>query len=66
MCSKVHCIALLTNLQMPQLSTVRGVHKSLFLLSFSVRRFFVIIVAMLHVLWIVHVQAMLVVMLCTC
>ena len=66
MCSKVHCIALLTNLHMPQLSAVRGVHEPLFLLSCSVRRFYVIIVAMLHVLWTVHVQAMVVVMLWTC
>ena len=44
MCSKVHCIALLTNLHMPQLSAVRGVHKPRFLLSCSVRRFYVIIV----------------------
>ena len=29
-----------------------------FLLSSSVRRFYVIIVAMLHVLWTVHVEAM--------
>ena len=66
MCSKVHCIALLRNLHMPRLSAVRGVHEPLFLLSWSVHRFYVIIVAMVHVLWTVHVQAMLVVMLWTC
>ena len=58
-CSKVHCIVLQTNLHMPRLSATQGVHEPLVFLSCSVRRFCVIIIAILHVLWTVHVQAML-------
>ena len=56
-CSKVCCIVLPTNLHMPRLSAVRGVHEPLFFLSYSVCRFCVITIAMLHVLWTVRVQA---------
>ena len=59
-------VVLPTNLYMPRLNAVWGVHEPIFVLSWSVRRFYVIIIAMFHVFWTVHVQAMLVVMLWTC